>query len=237
MKTVREKVKTGQIKHVLFDLDGTLYSSKSGIEYQIVPLIAKHTSLILSIDENETKLLLGKYRTEFKSVALGLQKYHGIDPVVFFEMVYEDINLSTIVEYENLQFYLEKLANCVTLHLLTNSNSSHAKRVLKMLGLIEYFENLFSVENSYFIRKPESIVYENVIDNLDAEPSEIIAIDDSYLNLKTASNLGLYTILVSNGISDPPLYWEMHEKIYHEAPEFVSGSFQNTTDAIGALIN
>jgi putative hydrolase of the HAD superfamily len=233
---MREKIKTPLIKHVLFDLDGTLYSSKSGIEYQIVPLIVKHTALVLSIAECEAKVLLRNYRQEFKSTVLGLQKYHNIDPVKFFETVYNDINVETIRKYDGLQDNIELLSKGMSLHLLTNSNRTHANRILKKLGLFQYFTNIFSVENANFIRKPEPIAYLTALKNISAKPNELVTIDDSYLNLVTANNLGISTILVSNGISKPPLFWEMHEKIYHEAPNFVLGSYQNINNAIEALL-
>lgn len=232
---LRNKIHNGKIKYVLFDLDGTLYSSKSGIEFQIPPLMVEQTSIELFIDKEESKKLLRLYREEFKSAVLGLKKYHNINPFEFYQKVYEKINISQIEKYCGLKEHIENLSKIVKIYLLSNSNESHVARVLNKLEIYQYFEDLFSVEYANFIRKPNQIAYEIAIENMGANSSEIINIDDSYLNLEVANKIGLHTILVSNGIADPPMFWEMHKKIFHEAPDFVNASFQNIIDAIEAL--
>lgn len=235
MEILRTKIRNGQIKHILFDLDGTLYSSKSGIEFQIPSMMVKHTANVLSIEKEEAKVLLRKYREEFKSSVLGLEKFHGVNPTEFYKLVYDDIDISPIEKYDGLQHHLEQLSKVVKLHLLTNSNSTHASRVLKILEVEQYFESVFSVEFANFIRKPNPQAYEIAIRNMNATPSEIINIDDSFLNLKVANEIGLHTILVSNGIAEAPMFWEMHKKVFHEAPNYVNGSFQKINDAIEEL--
>lgn len=232
---LRKKILDGQIKYVLFDLDGTLYSSKCGIEFQIPPLMVKQTSITLSIEKEEAKKLLRTYREEFKSSVLGLEKYHSINPFEFYQRVYDEIDISPIEQYLGLKGHLEELSKVVKIYLLTNSNQSHVNRVLSMLDIQQYFEKAFSVEFANFIRKPNPVAYEIAVKNMGAIPSEVINIDDSFLNLEVANKIGLYTILVSNGIADPPMFWEMHKKVFHKAPDYVNASFQKVNDAVEAL--
>lgn len=190
----------------------------------------------LNIGEKQARVLLRKYRGEFRSSVLGLEKYHNINPKEFYVSVYDSIDISTIEAYPDLDKRISRLANKYTLHLLTNSNLTHAKRVLRKLNLQSLFKNIFSVEFSNFIRKPNAEVYEKVITHLMPQKDEVLNIDDSYLNLDEARKHGFKTGLVSNGISEPPLFWEMHAQVLHEAPDFLDYSAHKINDLIDILL-
>jgi putative hydrolase of the HAD superfamily len=236
MDKLQQKFWNSNIRHIIFDLDGTLYSSKSGIEFQIPKSMVKQTSIELSIDEESARVLLRKYRDEFKSSVLGLQKYHNIDPNIFYLKVYNRLDISPIEKYENFENLISDLSIKCDLYLLTNSNITHAIKVLKALDLFGYFSKIYSVEFSNFIRKPNIEVYQNVIKDLSVDTDKILNIDDSYLNLKIANQLGIKTALVSNGISEPPLFWEMHKKLFHKPPSFLDASEHNINKLIEKLL-
>lgn len=218
---LRRAVHAGHIEAIVFDLDGTLYSSKAGLEFQLKPKMVEHTSLALGIRQSEARNLLQKYREEFRSSVLGLQKYHSIDPEEFLNGVYRDLDRSRIVPYSGLSEAMHTLSRLVPLYLLTNSNRQYATLVVEQLGLTGVLIRMFPVEEANFVRKPNLEPYLTLLGRLGVAPQRVLNVDDSYLNLEVAHGLDLLTVLVSNGIADPPKFWEMHKRVYHDAPDYV----------------
>ena len=48
------------------------------------------------------------------------------------------------------------------------------------------------------MRKPETRIYEHIIDDLNIKPDKTVFLDDLGMNLKTARQLGINTIKVIN---------------------------------------
>lgn len=224
-----------QIRAIVFDLDGTLYSSRAGLEFQLKPKMVGHAASVLNISEDEARALLGKYRKEYRSSVLGLKEYHDIDPTDFLHAVYSSLDLSKIQLYDGLSELVESLSAITPLYLLTNSNRSHAQSVLKKLEILQFFTCVFSVEDAGFIRKPNKEAYETLLANLKLDARSVLCFDDSYPNLQVAHDLGMYTAMVSNGISEPPKFWEMHRLEEHDAPDFVDVCDHSITNLLHAI--
>lgn len=218
---IRAMLRNNEIKAVVFDLDGTLYSSKAGLEFQIKPQMCAQTANQLGVSEAEARQLLARYRDEFRSSVLGLREYHGINPADFLNAVYGNLDRSVIVPYLGLADQIKSLSQLCSIYLLTNSNRLHALDVLSRIGLTDTFMEIYSVEDNDYIRKPNAEAYQTLLQNLGFAPESILCFDDSYPNLEVAHGMGLRTALVSNGIVEPPLFWEMHKRETHAAPEFV----------------
>ena len=234
---LKRDLNAGKLLHIIFDLDGTLYSSKSKMEFQIIPNFQDQTSKYLKIPKEDAITLIKKYRKEFVVPILGFKKYHGVDPYAFLNDVFRNIDISKLKPYNGLNIAIKKISEICNVILLTNSNKSHADRILNEIGLRSYFNDILSTERFNFIRKPNKYVYEEILRITGSDPNTILNIDDSYLNLEVANHFGLRTILVSNGIADPPKFWEMHKRIYHDPPTFVDYATHDITKSLNFLTN
>lgn len=236
LRRLKRRIEEGSIRGAVIDLDGTLYSGKAGVEFQIIPKMAEHTSRMLDVDLKTAKRLLLQYRRKYRSGVLGLRDHHGLDPHALYEAVYSDLDLAAVSPYPGLVSALTGFARSVPLSLLTNSAGSHARRLLRHLEIEEVFTTVIGVEDNDFIRKPHREVYENISRRLQLEPEAIIVVDDSFLNLWTASGMGMHTVLVSNGIADPPMFWEMHLRMQHPVPGFVDFAEFDISNALRQLV-
>lgn len=101
-------------------------------------------------------------------------------------------------EYLNMDQFLLNLKSNYRLVALTNTNAIHndiwRKKYADTLLL---FEKIFS---SYELktRKPESRIYEIVLQYLDLKPEQTLFLDDNIDNINGAKNLGLQAILVTS---------------------------------------
>ena len=81
----------------------------------------------------------------------------------------------------------------------SNGPRKYVKRVLKELGLWEYFgdDRLFAVDDVLPHCKPEPEAFQVVFDKLGVTADECVMIEDSMKNIRKAKNMGVRTVLVT----------------------------------------
>lgn len=89
--------------------------------------------------------------------------------------------------------FLEQLASCCELILLSNTNRIHYQAFTEPCkNLFAPFKSLiFSFETGF--RKPQPQIFQLALDQTNHQPSECIFIDDSLKNLDGAAKLGIQT--------------------------------------------
>ena len=104
--------------------------------------------------------------------------------------------LLDLPEYR-LQF-LESLVelNAYQLFLLSNTNSLHMAHVRETMGVHRYerFMNCFVevyLSHQMNMRKPETAIFQHVLEHQGLAPEETLFIDDTLENIETAARLGL----------------------------------------------
>jgi len=101
--------------------------------------------------------------------------------------------------------FLQKLKKEYRIFLLSNTNSIHLNEINtilnQQLGVSEldyYFEKAY-YSHKVGMRKPNSDVYQYVIKDAQLNPEETLFIDDTYVNIDAAKNLGFQTHLLIEG--------------------------------------
>lgn len=101
--------------------------------------------------------------------------------------------------------YLGMLKNDYRIFLLSNTNSIHLKEINTILNqqlgvseLDSYFEKAY-YSQKVGMRKPNTDVYQYVIQDAQLIPEETLFIDDTYINIDTAKNLRFQTHLLIKG--------------------------------------
>ena len=103
-------------------------------------------------------------------------------------------------DFQDDLFYLKKLGNSYDLALVSNTNETHIDAIATAVGpflwsnFTEAFDALFL---SYEIheRKPNRSYFEKVAKAMNAEPNEVLFIDDTQSNLDSAAAMGFQTLL------------------------------------------
>ena len=96
--------------------------------------------------------------------------------------------------------FIESLANekQYRLFLLSNNNALHEKEAIKIMGNSNYerfkccFEQ-FYLSHEIHLRKPNTDIYEFVLENNALDPIETFFVDDTVENTQSASKLGIKT--------------------------------------------
>ena len=206
---------------IFFDLDDTLYPASSGLWPALKTRMSQYMIEHMHIPAEDVPGLREKYFREYGTTLRGLQAKHKIDTQDFLAYVH-DVNLTDYIQPNPLQQSV--LASLPTRNLIfTNSDLNHARRVLRVLQIEEYFTDIVDVTRIDPYCKPNSEAFALALKVAgESTPSKCIMIDDLPNTVKAAKGLGLYSVLFgapdSNGDSDATI------SDWFQLPSLLNGS-------------
>ncbi|MEO0216842.1 MAG: HAD family hydrolase [candidate division WOR-3 bacterium] len=185
------------LKVIIFDLDGTLYTSNE--VYQKFAEAAYYTYAKLKKSTLEqAKEILEKRREEMRkergyavpytlallSFGIPIEEWHK-ENIKFFnagDFLKKDERLANI---------LSKLKEKYKLAVFTNNNRIQTERILKALGIEKLFDYIFTYE-SFELIKPNPEVFKKIIKELKVKPEECLMVGDRYyVDLLPAKEQGM----------------------------------------------
>ncbi|OAX81107.1 pyrimidine 5'-nucleotidase [Emergomyces africanus] len=183
-----------------FDVDNCLYSRSNRIHDLMQDLIVddfftKH----LSLDPQDAIMLHQKYYREYGLAIEGLTRHHKISPLEFNSQVDDALPLDSILKPDpQLRSFLQDFdTSKVKLWLFTNAYSTHAMRVVRLLGVQDLFEGLTFCDYAApkLVCKPAPAMFEKA----EREAGATVAggcffVDDSAMNCKSAQARGWQTV-------------------------------------------
>lgn len=184
------------IKYLLFDLDETLYPPDTGLW----PVLGTrmntfiHTRLGISMDKVED--LREYYFRTYGTSLRGLQADYQVDANEYLDFVH-DVNISDFIKPD------KKLNEILAILkgdkiIFTNANKAHSQRVLKALGVTQFFSRIIDVVDMDPYCKPYPQAFITAMELInDEDPSHYLLIDDSIKNVQSALKIGMSAIHVS----------------------------------------
>ena len=80
--------------------------------------------------------------------------------------------------------------------IFTSAHRPHAEKVLRCLGVEEYFPRIFDITFTRYIPKPNPEPYRQILECIGLDGARCMMVEDLPANLKPAKELGLTTVLV-----------------------------------------
>ena len=189
------------LKYILFDLDETLYPSRSGLMAEIGELMSRYMEERLEMSPTEVPALREHYYHAYGTTMQGLQIHHGIDPEDYLAYVHDLPLENYIGPDDELDRVLAEIE--AEKAIFTNASAEHARRVLAILGIKRHFNCIIDVRALGYISKPDPEAYQRALEILGAAGDECLLVDDRVRNLTPAKALGMITVLVSNEEAAP----------------------------------
>lgn len=184
-----------KLRCLLFDLDNTLYPRELGIFDRVVERIWDYLILRMGFEEEVAAALRKEYVRNYGSTLRGLMIHHHIDPEDYLDYVHDVGVESILAPNPGLQALLRSLP--FRKALFTSSHRPHAVKVLRCLGIEEYFPYIFDITMTRYIPKPNIEPYQQVLQALSIPGEGCMMIEDVAANLEPAKALGMTTVLVS----------------------------------------
>lgn len=185
-------------KHIIFDLDDTLYKSSTmheGVRNRMVSFVANFFNVSFEDAVELRKRNLKNYATTIDWLS-----HEGLENIdAFFSSVHPESESDELDRDENLRPLLESIN--IPKSILTNSPREHANRVLKKLGVEDLFENVTDIRDCGLRGKPYADSYLNAVKKTGCKIDEVIFLDDLNKYAEGFAMIGGVAVVVgkSNG--------------------------------------
>lgn len=184
-----------EIKHLLFDLDNTLYPATAamdaGITKRMLDFIANFLGVSYEQAVAQRKIRLPHYGTTLE----WLRTEHNLSDVdEFFAAVHPPEEVEELEKDENLRSLLQSLSLPMTI--LTNAPMCHAKRVLEFLDVADLFSGIYDIQKNNFKGKPYPAAYTNAIEGAGFSIADTLFFDDHKKYTEGYRKLGGTAVLV-----------------------------------------
>ncbi len=156
----------------------------------------------LDLDQHQANQLRHHYWHVYGATLKGLVRHHGVNPHHFLAETHAFDDLSALLEpVKNLKHLLNsiKQRKCV----FTNGPYHYANEVLALMGVLDCFDCVFSVESTQFYAKPNPRGFTMLLNKLKKPAHQCVMVEDNLAALQTAKRLGMTTVLVSNQLHKP----------------------------------
>lgn len=191
------------IRHILFDLDNTLYAPQVGLMDELDRRIIHYFARKMGLRLPRAEQLQAEYCWQYGSCTEGILRDTDLDLGRFLA----DVHDIPVERYLKPNPALDALLHQLPAEkwVFTNAPVEYADRVLRILGVAGHFQDIFDIRFMDFVGKPEPTSYQRVLDAIGARGEECVMIEDSAANLAPAHELGMTTVLVaSNGRASAP---------------------------------
>ncbi|WP_270374703.1 pyrimidine 5'-nucleotidase [Marinicauda sp. Alg238-R41] len=178
----------------VFDLDNTLYPSQAAVMSQVEGRMTEYVMKSHALEREDARKLQQRYYADYGTTLNGLMSNRSdVDIAHFLDFVH-DIDHSVIDPDPDLAAHIGKIDGRRLVY--TNGSRLHAERVIDQLGLNGLFEDLFDIEASRYVPKPNREGFDAFTGRYGIEPATAVMFEDSLRNLETAAELGFTTVFV-----------------------------------------
>jgi phosphoglycolate phosphatase len=195
-KDMNEKFR-GNVKALVFDLDGTLIDSKKDLVLSV-----NQTLRAMGREELPTELVasyVGSGAPVLISRALGgAPEAQELERALrFFLSYYDEHKLDFTRSYPGVRETLEQLQG-TPMAVLTNKPSNISLRILEELQLAQYFKRIYG-GNSFATKKPDPLGAHTVLSEFGISAAEAVMVGDSEVDVQTARSAGMISAIVNFG--------------------------------------
>lgn len=156
----------------------------------------------LQLDEAAADALRSHYWLRYGATLSGLVRHHAIDPDHFLWHTHLFTDLpDRVIRQPGLRSVLRQLAGQKIV--FTNAPRHYAIAVLKILQVLDLFEEIFSIEDASYQPKPHWQGYQKLLRQQRLHPAQCVMVEDSADNLRMAKRLGMQTIWLSKTLRRP----------------------------------
>jgi putative hydrolase of the HAD superfamily len=186
----------------VFDLDNTLHDATPRVFPHINLAMTAYLQRQLGLDEEAAGNLRTQYWQRYGATLVGMMRHHATNPGDFLRCTHDVPLLRSMVKREpGLRSALRRLPGRKAV--FSNAPVRYSEAVLQVLGIAQFFDNVYSIEHTRYRPKPDSYGFLRLFRKLRVRPEACIMVEDTLANLKTAKKLGMSTIWVANAARIP----------------------------------
>ena len=155
------------IRHILFDLDNTLYPKSLGIFDLVIERIRNYMELRLGYEKERARELRQESLRKYGSTLRGLMIHQNVDPADYLEYVHDVGVEERLTPNPDLAELLKSIP--CDRAIFTSGHRPHALKVLRCLGVEEFFPQIFDIVFTRYIPKPNLELYRQILECIGLE--------------------------------------------------------------------
>ncbi len=165
------------IRHLLLDLDNTLYRASEGMDEGITRRMLFFVARHLNVPFEEAVTLRSSGMPRYGTTLEWLRVEHGpIDENDYFAAVHPEEEIEELRPDPKLRPFLQSLPLPITV--LTNSPMIHAQRVLRYYGIEDLFVGVYDITFHKGVGKPHPEAFQNTLKAVGYSVEETLFVDD-----------------------------------------------------------
>ena len=186
----------------VFDLDNTLHDAVPHVFPHINRSMTDYLQEDLGLETEQADCLRKHYWEKYGATLCGLMRHHKTRPDHFLSRTHDFPELSKMVVYEPM---LGRSLRALKGRKIVFSNAplQYAVSVLKILGIMAFFDEVFTIEHSKYRPKPDRYGFFRIFRKMGLKPSSLIMVEDDPGNLRMAKRLGMGTVWVTASLHRP----------------------------------
>jgi len=183
------------IRHLLLDLDDTLYPASSRMDEGITNRMIAFVATWLGTSVEEARRIREARPARYGTTLEWLREEHGMgDDAAFFAAVHPESELFELESDPRLRPYLQSLG--VPISILTNSPSCHASRVIDFFGLGDVISGVYDLTWNKGVGKPHPSSFLDSLSAAGFSVAESLFVDDLPKYVRGYRALGGPAVLV-----------------------------------------
>lgn len=192
-----------KIRHLIFDLDNTLYPSTSAIDAGISRRMMEFVADFLNLPMDKAAALRKERMPRYGTTLEWLRTEHSLKDVqAYFSYVHPKSEASELTPDKNLRPFLLSLGLPMTI--LTNAPRVHADTVLDFFDIKDLFESIHDIETNNLQGKPHESAYMNAVKWGGHTPEDTLFFDDHAKYTRGYAAIGGKAVLVTGPDSGTP---------------------------------
>ncbi len=186
----------------IFDLDNTLHDASPHVFPHINRSMTAYLREHLQLDEADANALRQHYWHRYGATLSGLMRHHGTDPDHFLWHTHQFPELGRMVlRKSRLRHVLKTLPGKKVV--FSNAPQHYVHAVLKLLKIADLFDDVVAVEQTRYRPKPDYFGFWHVMRRHRVRAAQCVMVEDSLGNLQAAKRLGMRTVWVNAGHTNP----------------------------------
>jgi len=186
----------------IFDLDNTLHDARPHIMPHINRSMTRYVRDQLGVSEEEAARLRQVYWRRYGATLTGMVRLHGTDAAHFLQETHRFPQLQRMVVREGgLRHALKRIPGTKLIY--SNAPVRYAEEVLGILGVGNFFQALYCIEQTRFLPKPAPQSFRLMLKTERLVPSRCVLVDDMLENLRAAKRLRMKTVWISRETRAP----------------------------------
>lgn len=211
-----------QIRHLIFDLDGTLVDSRLDLSNSINGMLRHFGKPTLPNEVIASYIGDGAPMLVRRSLGDPDDETYVQRALEYFLVYYRAHKLDNTYVYPGIKESLDairfgKNGNAIKMSIFTNKPVNPARAIVEALGLKPYFFQVYG-GNSFHTKKPDPAGVEALLQEAHTEPQETVIVGDSDVDVLTARNAGTFSIGVGYGFA-PHTFVDAAPDLLVETPE------------------